>query len=95
MGVERATGWRWIFRGEAGGRLRAPWRLVIFVLLIGAIANPMILLLDATDIRLLERAGEPLIAGLACLAALAISARLVERRFFDPVRRRVTPAPRR
>jgi membrane protease YdiL (CAAX protease family) len=71
---------RRLFWNAAEGRLRGPWRLAIFIGLVGLLANPPVLLLDATGIALLERSLVNPIVALAFLAALAICARWVDRR---------------
>ncbi len=61
-------------------RVRAMWRLLFFVLLVGVVANPLVLLLDATDNPLLERSLENLAAAIGFLAAFLLTIRLMDRR---------------
>lgn len=61
-------------------RLRAGWRLTVYLLLVAVIAIPLILLLDATDNRLLEASLKNLCAATGFGLALVVSARYIERR---------------
>ena len=69
-----------IFWNAAQHRLRSFWRLVLFLLLVSLIANPLILLLDATDIQVLEASFENVLAALGFGFALIISARFFDKR---------------
>jgi len=68
----------WLQREER--RPRAIWRLLIFIFVAAAIANPLVLLLDATDVPLLESSLENLCVAIGFLLALWITSRFVERR---------------
>ena len=68
----------YVFWNNNEQRLRAPWRLILFLLLVSAIANPLILLLDATDNRFLETTFENVFVALGFVLALAVSARFFE-----------------
>jgi hypothetical protein len=51
-------------------RLRALWRLLLYVVVAAAVANPLIIVLDATDNPLLERSLENLLVAVGFLLSL-------------------------
>jgi membrane protease YdiL (CAAX protease family) len=69
-----------LFRNAKERRPRAVWRLILFLLLVAVIANPLILLLDATNNQFLEASLENLFVAIGFGLALVISARYFERR---------------
>lgn len=69
-----------IFWNPSQRRIRALWRLIIFFLIIAAIANPLVLLLDATDNPLLEKSFKNLLVAIAFFVALWINAKYIDRR---------------
>ena len=61
-------------------RVRALWRLLIFLAIAAVIANPLALVLDATDNSFLESSFVNPIVALAFLLALLVCARYIDRR---------------
>jgi hypothetical protein len=61
-------------------RPRALWRLLFFVAIAAVVANPLILLLDITDHRLLEGSFENALIACGFFVALAATARWMDRR---------------
>lgn len=72
-------GWQRFWR-RRDGRVHAPWRIAVFLAVAAAVANPLVLLLDATDIRILESSlVNPLVA-FGFILALWVVARGLEGR---------------
>lgn len=69
-----------IFWNAEQRRLRAPWRLLIFLGIAAAVANPLVLALDAAGSSLLESALVNPIVALAFFLALLVNARYIDRR---------------
>ena len=61
-------------------RLRAFWRLFVFLIIAAAIANPLVLILDATEHPWLESSLVNPIIALAIMGAVWINARFIDRR---------------
>jgi hypothetical protein len=61
-------------------RPRAAWRLLLFLVVVAAVANPLVLLLDQSGDPLLEGSLENACVAAGFLAALAVAARYSERR---------------
>ena len=69
-----------LFWNASQKRLRALWRLLIFFGIIGVIANPLVLLLDAIDNQLLEESLRNVLVAIAFFVALWIGAKYIDRR---------------
>lgn len=71
---------KFLFWNASEHRPRAVWRLLLYLLIAVAIANPLILLLDATNNPLRQASLKNFFAAIGFGFALVISARFVERR---------------
>ena len=58
------------------GNLRAIWKLGLLMTIIGVVANPLVLLLDATDIPVLESSLRNLCVAVSVLVAIFLIARI-------------------
>ena len=69
-----------LFWNKNQNRLRAIWRLVLFLLIVAIVANPIVLLLDTTDNAFLEGVLVNPIAAIAFFVAIWISAKYLDKR---------------